>query len=116
MQQLVWIWIALSAVVLLVTWNSKRPSVGLPLGYWLSITLLHFSGALAYAQPGYRPTAQMLLDNFHGFHTTFIGFVEAVIGLAGLVFGLILSQFWSGCRTCHGPPHSVCFARNCPAR
>lgn len=91
MQQLVWIWIALSAVVLLVTWNSKRPSVGLPLGYWLSITLLHFSGALAYAQPGYRPTAQMLLDNFHGFHTTFIGFVEAVIGLAGLVFGLILS-------------------------
>lgn len=93
MQQMVGIWLVLSAIVLYVSWSNKRPSVGLPLGYLLSISLLHLSGAIAYSMPGYRPTAQVLIDNFHGFHTTFLGFERTLIGMVGLVAGLFIANF-----------------------
>jgi hypothetical protein len=93
MHSLALLWSALFAVMLGLTWFTKRMSVGLPLAYAFNISLIHFSGALAYCHPRYKPMHQVLLDNYHSITTTLLGFQQAVWGLAGMVGGVVAANF-----------------------
>lgn len=93
MQWLCLLWAGLFIVILALTWFTKRISVGLPLAYAFNISLIHYSGALAYSHPRYKPMHQVLLDNHHGIVTTLLGFEQAAWGLAGLLGGVIAANF-----------------------
>lgn len=85
LQTLLYIWTGLSLILLLATWYSKRPGVGLPLCYVFSTSLIHVPGAIAYAMPNYQPRAQSLIDNQASLKATQLGFEITTIGLLGLV-------------------------------
>lgn len=85
LQTLLLIWAGLCFILLLATWFSKRPGVGLPLCYAFSTSLLYVPGAIAYAMPGYQPKSQVLLDNQASLKATQLGFEITTIGLLGLV-------------------------------
>jgi hypothetical protein len=84
---LIALWVALSALLIGLSWTARKASAGLPLAYLFTLTLTHFYGALPYATGLYRPRHQMLLDAGNSLTTTFIGFEMALLGLAGLTVG-----------------------------
>jgi hypothetical protein len=85
LQTLLYIWLGLCFILLLATWYTRRPGVGLPLCYAFSTSLLHVPGAIAYAMPGYQPKFQVLVDNQSSLKATQMGFEITTIGLLGLV-------------------------------
>jgi hypothetical protein len=85
LQTLLYIWAGLGFILLLATWYSKRPGVGLPLCYVFSTSLIHVPGAIAHAMPDYQPRAQVLIDNQYSLKATQLGFEVTTIGLLGFV-------------------------------
>ncbi len=89
---LIGIWVFISALLIVLTWRSKRPGVGLPLIYLLGFSVIHLPGAIAYAMAYYTPTSQVLLDNQASLNMTFTGFKISLLGLLGLLVGWLLAS------------------------
>lgn len=77
--------------LLLLQWRGKR-SVGLPLAYLMSYSMLHAVGAAIYSMPSYHPRSAILLQNHSSLDNTFWGFRVACFGFVMLVCGVALSS------------------------
>ncbi|MDB6120346.1 MAG: hypothetical protein JWO08_4127 [Verrucomicrobiaceae bacterium] len=89
MRMLILWWVALCCILLWNQWRNKR-SVGLPLAYVAGLSVIHLTGALAYAMEYYQPRSAYLLQGGASMQNTFLGFFVSVIGLAAFVLGCIL--------------------------
>jgi hypothetical protein len=86
------IWVVLSGAIALFLWSSRRSSVGLPLIYLSSLTMVHFFGAIPYAFSTYIPTSQMVLQSGTSLRTTHLGLELTVIGLFSILCGIFVGE------------------------
>lgn len=92
---IVWliVWVIAMILVIRDQWNPQVPSVGLPVIYLLSLSILHWFGALIYAFPWYKPTHPYLVEN-SGLVNTLAGFSESAHGIIGFAYGSIILAPW----------------------
>jgi hypothetical protein len=77
MINLVWIWLAACITLVLLT---RRSSAGLPLAYFLGVSLIHVPGAWLHLNAGERDW-------------TFVGFKQTVIGMIAFVAAAMIARF-----------------------
>lgn len=88
------IWVAICASVVRDQWSRKVPSVGLPLAYLLSLSMIHFFGGLVYALPWYKPKGAYLLQAGASYAQVSAGFIESVYGVMGFGLGSTILAYW----------------------
>ncbi|KYC36868.1 hypothetical protein WA1_45240 [Scytonema hofmannii PCC 7110] len=93
---MLWLFIWLMVVHLVVRnqWNQKRASAGLPLIYLLSLSMIHWFGALIYAFPWYIPTSAYLMSQDVSIAHVLAGFHQSVYGVIGFGIGSTLLAPW----------------------
>jgi hypothetical protein len=79
------IWLVIMGLVIRNQWNKKLPSVGLPLLFLLSLSIIHWFGGLIYTFPWYKPHIDAITPN-----DVIVGFQESVYGVIGFGFGCII--------------------------
>lgn len=89
------IWVVVIILVTRSQWNKKFPSVGLPLMYLFSLSMIHWFGALIYAFPWYDPKKNAyLISQGSSLTSTALGFQESTYGVIGFGLGcLILAPY-----------------------
>ncbi|WP_424099151.1 hypothetical protein [Moorena producens] len=92
---IVWLitWVIATVLVIRDQWNPKVPSIGLPIIYLLSLSIIHLFGALIYAFPWYTPTNPYLVG-FSDLARTTAGFTETTYGVIGFAYGSIILAPW----------------------
>jgi hypothetical protein len=75
------IWLAVIVLVIREQWNKKLPSVGLPILFLLSLSIIHWFGGMIYAFPWYKPFIDSMTPT-----DVIVGFQQSVYGVIG--FGL----------------------------
>lgn len=88
------IWVAICASVVRDQWSRKVPSVGLPLAYLLSLSMIHFFGGLIYALPWYNAKSAYLLQSGASYAQVSAGFIESVYGVMGFGLGSTILAYW----------------------
>jgi hypothetical protein len=88
------IWVAICAAVIRDQWSRKIPSVGLPLAYLLSLSMIHFFGGLIYALPWYNAKTAYLLQAGSSYAQVSAGFIESVYGVMGFGLGSTILAYW----------------------
>lgn len=88
------IWVAICAAVIRDQWSRKVPSVGLPLAYLLSLSMIHFFGGLIYALPWYNAKSAYLLQSGASYAQVSAGFIESVYGVMGFGLGSTILAYW----------------------
>jgi energy-coupling factor transporter transmembrane protein EcfT len=89
---LLMIWLAACAALLLVL-SRQHPSAGMPLAYFLGLSLIHTPGAAIYINfPDWDQIAEQ----------TMLGYEQTVIGLVSFVFGVAIVR-WRGIGLQPGP-------------
>ncbi len=73
-----WIYAAIVGYMLIVNFQRKIPSVGMPLAYTFNLAMNHYFGALIYALPWYST------DDYN---FTYLGFEQTLYGMAAFAFG-----------------------------
>lgn len=86
------IWIVVVNSVIRSQWNQKRPSAGLPLIYLLTLSMLHWFGALIYTFPWYTPNT--VLNSAASMTNVITGFNESVYGVIGFGIGSTILAPW----------------------
>jgi hypothetical protein len=84
------VWFMVVALVIRHQWSKKIPSVGLPLIYLLSLSMIHWFGALIYTFPWYKPTSAYLVSSGSSITNVIAGFNESVYGVIAFGFGSII--------------------------
>jgi hypothetical protein len=64
----------------LIVWQGRRRSAGLPLAYFLQVSLIHVPGAVLY------------LDAGDG-NATKVGFEQTTIGMVAFLVGVIIARY-----------------------
>lgn len=77
------IWVVLVAVVIIRSFDSKNLQSGLTVNYVISLTLVHFFGAVIYTFPWYVSASYKLTD-------TSVGFRNSLLGLASFSLGALV--------------------------
>ncbi len=88
------LWGIVSAVTLAVQWSRRTPSVGLPLAYLLSLSMIHLLGGVIYALPWYEPQGDYLLQAGASATQVATGFVTSAYGVLGFGLGSIFLAPW----------------------
>lgn len=88
------IWVAICASVIRDQWSRKVPSVGLPLAYLLSLSMIHFFGGLIYALPWYNAKSAYLIQSGSSYAQVSAGFIESVYGVMGFGLGSTILTHW----------------------
>lgn len=83
------IWVIVVGFVIQNQWSRKIPSVGLPLIYLLSLSMIHWFGALIYAFPWYKPTHPYLTQTASLINVS-LGFNQSVYGVIGFGLGSVI--------------------------
>lgn len=79
------IWVVITGLVIRHQWNRKLPSVGLPLMFLLSLSIIHWFGGLIYTFPWYKPHIDLIKPT-----DVIVGFQQGVYGVIGFGFGCII--------------------------
>jgi hypothetical protein len=86
MLSLILIWAAIGIGVMLIGIRGRPYSAGLPLAYFLGLSLIHTPGAMLYLHSAAWDPAAL---------RTWVGFEQTVIGLAAFLCGVIIARsFW----------------------
>ncbi len=88
------IWVAICAAVIRDQWSRKIPSVGLPLAYLLSLSMIHFFGGLIYALPWYDAKSAYLMQSGSSYSQVSAGFLQSVYGVMGFGLGSTILADW----------------------
>jgi hypothetical protein len=88
------LWGLVCAVTLAVQWSRRTPSVGLPLTYLLSLSMIHLLGGVIYALPWYEPQGAYLLQAGVTATQVATGFVTSAYGVIGFGLGSIFLAPW----------------------
>jgi hypothetical protein len=83
------IWVMVLCLVIRSLWSKKLPSVGLPLLYLFSLSILHFFGGFIYYLPWYRARSAYLLSTGSNLNNTYLGFNQSVYGVVAFGIGTI---------------------------
>ena len=89
------IWVLVCGWLVRSQWNRKLPSIGLPLAYLLSLSMIHFAGALIYALPWYQPRSAILVQSGYSYSRVLSGFIESLYGVLGFGLGSTLLAYWA---------------------
>lgn len=89
---LVWIYLSAMAVIFFLQLRAKN-SVGLPMVYAFSFSIIHLIAAYVYTIPGYAPKSDMLLQMGFSLQNTFTGFRIATFGMLGFLCGVVICPF-----------------------
>ncbi|MGA2134371.1 MAG: hypothetical protein ABSH50_18930 [Bryobacteraceae bacterium] len=81
LQQMVWGWVLLMAILVFVRRRWKMPGTGLTFAYLLSLSLIHLVGAAIYSFPAYQSRDPRF---------TTMGFEQALYGVAAFAVGGLL--------------------------
>lgn len=79
------IWVVMMGLVIYNQWSQKVPSVGLPLLFLLSLSIIHWFGGLIYTFPWYRPHFGSITPT-----DVIVGFQQSVYGVIGFGLGSII--------------------------
>jgi hypothetical protein len=78
------IWLAIGVALMLIGIQDGRSSAGMPLAYFLGLSLIHTPGAAIFlGAPRWGPTANQ----------TLVGFEQTVIGLVAFLVGVMVVRF-----------------------
>lgn len=88
------VWVAVVSLVIRSQWSHRLPSVGLPLIYLLSLSMIHWFGALIYTFPWYKPTAAYLISQGSSITNASTGFYESAYGVVGFGLGAVVLAPW----------------------
>ena len=88
------LWGLVCAVTVAVQWSRRTPSVGLPLTYLLSLSMIHLLGGVIYALPWYEPQGAYLLQAGATAPQVATGFVTTAYGVIGFGLGSLLLAPW----------------------
>lgn len=88
------LWGVISAATVAVQWSRRSPSVGLPLAYLLSLSMIHLLGGVIYALPWYEPQGAYLLQAGATATQVATGFVTSAYGVLGFGLGSIFLAPW----------------------
>lgn len=93
---IIWLvtWVLILALTLRSQWNQKLPSLGLPLIYLLSFSMIHFFGGLIYAFPWYTPKSGFLLQSGGTYTQVLEGFIQSLYGAVGFGVGSTILAYW----------------------
>ncbi|MBW4646738.1 MAG: hypothetical protein KME23_27755 [Goleter apudmare HA4340-LM2] len=79
------IWVVVMGLVIRSQWNKRLPSVGLPLLFLLSLSIIHWFGGMIYTFPWYKPNIDEITPT-----DVIVGFQQSVYGVIGFGFGTII--------------------------
>jgi hypothetical protein len=80
MMTLLMLWLCIGVILMLLGRARGRPSAGMPLAYYLELSLIHTPGAAAYlGTPAWDAAAQR----------TYIGYQQTIIGLIAFLIGVM---------------------------
>ncbi len=83
MQYLIWIWVALCACMMMIGIQGRKLTAGMPLAYFLQLSLTHLPGALLFVDSeDWDPTGI----------PTRLGFEQAIIGLSTFLFAVMIAR------------------------
>ena len=88
------LWGVVCAITVAVQWSRRTPSMGLPLAYLLSLSMIHFLGGLIYALPWYEPQGAYLLQAGASATQVATGFVTSAYGVLGFGLGSTFLAPW----------------------
>jgi len=80
---LVGIWVAIGVIMLLIGVNDRRFSAGMPLAYFLGLSLIHVPGAMVYMD---TPLWNGLASRTH------TGFEQTIFGMVAFTVGVLLAR------------------------
>ncbi|AFY34222.1 hypothetical protein [Calothrix sp. PCC 7507] len=79
------IWIVVMGLVIHKQWDKKVPSVGLPLLFLLSLSIIHWFGGMIYVFPWYKSHIEEIAPT-----DVSVGFHQSVYGVIGFGLGSII--------------------------
>jgi len=88
------LWGVVCAITVAVQWSRRTPSMGLPLAYLLSLSMIHLLGGLIYALPWYEPQGAYLLQAGASATQVATGFVTSAYGVLGFGLGSTFLAPW----------------------
>jgi hypothetical protein len=84
------VWLVVGAAVMFIGYADAKPSAGMPLAYFLQLSLIHTPGAAVYAGvPLWSPAANQTLR----------GFEETITGFSAFLAGVVIIRL---CHVAHG--------------
>ncbi len=92
------LWLVVWAVMIIIVtnaqWSKKNPSVGLPIAYLFSLSMIHWFGGLIYTFPWYTAKHPYLTQSGVSLENVSAGFFESAYGVVGFAIGSVLLAPW----------------------